>query len=158
MSWSSSAIMRFIMPLMSRSSPFPDISASYRTSVPPSFGESVNVICPFIAFPSTWSPSCEGGRYKATWMVDSMVRFPAFRVSFHPVPTRNGPGVMSSMLWTEGIHCFVCPRSARTEKTRSGGARMTAVLVKDMAQREGRSLLRQPAADSLSTPVGTGEL
>jgi len=126
--------------------------------VPPSFGARVNVICPRIAFPLTWRPSCDGGRYRATWIVDSMVLFPALRVSFHAVPTRTGPGVTLSMLWTAGIHCFVCPRSARTEKMRSGGARMTAVLVKDMRHREDEGHLNQPATGCLSTQAGTGEL
>src|SRR5436309_16142060 len=111
-----------------------------------------------MAFPSTWRPSCDGGRYKATWIVDSMVLFPALRVSFQPVPTRNGPGVTLSMLWTAGIHCFVCPRSARTEKTRSGGARMTAVLVKDMAHRGGWAFLNQPAERFFVNPRRTDEL
>src|SRR5712691_1558667 len=86
-------------------------------------------------------------------MADSIVRLPAFRVSFHPVPSRNGPGVTWPMLWTDGIHCFVCSRSARTEKTRSGVARMTAVLVNDMAHRGYWSVLNQTEAGPLSTPL-----
>src|SRR5437879_7975258 len=56
------------------------------------------------------------------------------------------------MFWTACIHCFVCPRSARTEKTRSGVARMTAVLVKDMGPSRELGPIKPTADGPLSTP------
>src|SRR2546426_7706489 len=56
------------------------------------------------------------------------------------------------MFWTAGIHCFVCPRSARTEKTRSGVARMTAVLVKDMGPSRELGPIKPTADGSFVNP------